>query len=105
MLGQRADRPGADVGRRADLERDLLLGQVIEQPLVVGGGDPVADPVGAQQVQGIPDRLRPGGLPGVRDAAQPGRPGLVEEGHELRSGHADLGSAQAEGDQTLRAQA
>ena len=42
------------------------------------GRAPVADPLGTEQVQRVPDRLRPRGLPRVRHAAQAGRPRGVE---------------------------
>ena len=60
------------------------------------------DPLGAQLPQRVPDRLRPGGLPGVRHRAQPGRAGLVEVRLELRPGYADLRAAQTEADQPVR---
>ena len=61
----------------------------------------MADPLGAQQPQGLPDRLRSGRLSRVRDAVQPGGPGRVEVRLELRPGYADLGAAEAEPDQRV----
>ena len=74
-----------------------------EQRGVLGGGGAVADPLGVQQLQGVPDRLRPGGLAGVRHAVQPGRARPLEVRLELRARHADLGSAEPEADQPLGA--
>ena len=51
----------------------------------------------------VPDRLRPGGLAGVRHAVQPGRAGRVEVRLELRPRHADLGTAEPEPDQRVDA--
>ena len=53
--------------------------------------------------QRVPDRLRAGGLAGVRHAVQPGGPGGVEVRLELRPRHPDLGPAQPEADQGVRA--
>ena len=51
----------------------------------------------------VPDRLRAGGLPGVRHAVQPGGAGLREVRRELLPRHADLRAAEAEADQPVRA--
>jgi hypothetical protein len=101
VLVERGDRAGADVGGRADLERDAAVGQVGHEHRVLRGRDAVADALGAEHVQRVPDGLRAGGLAGVRDAAQAGRPGPVEDGLELGPGYADLGPTQTETDQAV----
>ena len=55
---ERGDRPGGDVGRRAHLQRDAGLGEVGQQRGVLGGRRAVPDPLGAEQPQRVPDRLR-----------------------------------------------
>ena len=102
VLVEGGHRPGGDVGGRADLERDPVLGEVLQQRGVLGGGRAVADPLGAEVAEGVPHRLGPGRLAGVRQAAQPGGPGGVEVGLELRPGYADLGTAEPEPDQRVR---
>jgi hypothetical protein len=102
MVGQGADRAGAHVGGGAYLEGDPVDGEVVEQRRVVDGGDPVADTVGSQVAQRVPDGLRPGGLTGVRDAAQAEGPGPGEHVGELGPRHADLGAAEPEGDRPRR---
>ena len=61
----------------------------------------VADALGAEHAERVPDRLRPGGLAGVRHAVQPRGPGRVEVRLELRARHADLGTAEPEADQPV----
>ena len=102
VLVQRRHRPGRDVGRRAHLQRDARGGEVREQLRVLGGRRAVPDPLGAEQPDRVPDRLRAGGLPGVRDAAQPGGARGVEVRLELRAGYADLRATEAEADQRVR---
>lgn len=99
VLVQVGHRSGGHVGGGADLQRDPMLGQVLEQAWVPTGGRAVADPFGPELGDRIPDRLRSGGLPGVRQTVQAGGPGAVEVGLELRAGHTDLGTAEAESDQ------
>ncbi len=101
VLGERRDRAGGDVRGRADLQRDAGLGEVGEQRGVLGGRGAVADPLGAQQLERVPDRLGPGRLPRVRQAAQAGGAGGVEVRLELRPRHADLRPAEAEADQAV----
>ena len=85
-------RPRA--GRPARPARRMQLG-------VLRGRDAVADPLGPEHVEGVPDRLRTGGLPRVRHAVQPGRAGRGEVRLELRPRHPDLGTAQAEAHQRV----
>jgi hypothetical protein len=91
--------PERDVGRRADVEGDALLGQVGQQSLIMDRRDAVFDPFGVQTVQGVPDGLRPGGLAGMRDAVQPCRPGSGELLGEHRSREAQFRAAHSEADQ------
>ena len=63
----------------------------------------VADPLRAEQPQGVPDGLGSGGLAGVRHAVQAGRAGRVEVRLELRARHADLGPAEPEPDERVDA--
>ena len=90
-----------DVGQTSS--DDAGVGQVRQQLGVLGGRDAVADPLGAEQAQGLPDRLRTGGLPRVRHGPQPGGPGGVEVRAELRPRHPDLRTAQAEAHQGVGA--
>ena len=103
VLRERGDGARRDVRRRADLQADPGLGQVREQGRVLGGRGAVADPLGAEQAQRLPDRLRPGRLARVRHAVQTGRAGRVEVRLELRPRHADLRPAEAEPDQRVDA--
>ena len=80
---------------------DAVLGEMGEQLRVLRGAGAVADALGAQLVQRVPDRLRPGGLPGVRHGVQPGGDGAVEVRLELRAGYADLRPAEPERHQPL----
>ena len=98
------DRARGDVGGRADLQRDPVLGEVRQELRVLRGAGAVPDALGAQLRERVPDRLGPGGLARVRHGAQPGRYAPVEVRLELRPRHADLGTAQPEGDQSLGAQ-
>ena len=102
VLRQRRHRPGADVGRRTDFERDAVLGQVFHERRVVNRVDTVTDSLGAQQPHRVPDGLGPGRLTGVRHAVQPGGPGLGEVRLEPRPRYADLRAAEAEADQAVR---
>ena len=79
-----------------------VLGQMIKQALVLDCGGAVADSFRPELVQCVPDRLRSGGLTGVRHAVQPGGAGLVEVGLELRPRHPDLRPAESEPDQSSR---
>ena len=99
VLLERGDGAGGDVRGRADLERDAGLGEVGEQRRGPARPRAVADPLGAEQPERVPDRLRAGGLAGVRDAVQPGGAGRVEVRLELRPRHADLRAAEPEADQ------
>ena len=56
----------------------------------------MADALGAQQLQRVPDRLGAGRLARVRDRVEPGGPRGVEVRLELRPRDADLRSAEAE---------
>ncbi len=89
-----------DVGHTSSAIRRLR--QVRHQRRILRRRDAVPDPLRAQLPQRVPDRLRAGGLAGVRHRAQPGRAGLVEVGLELRAGYADLGTAEPEADQPVR---
>ena len=101
VLGERRHRLGADVGGRAHLEHDAGGGEVLHQLRVLRGRDAVADALGAEVAQRVPDRLRAGGLPRVRDAVQPGGVSLGEVRRELRPRHADLRTAEAEAHQAV----
>ena len=103
VLAQVGHRAGGHVGGRADLDRDLVRGQVGEQLRILDRGGAVTDPLGAELADGVPDRLRSGGLAGVRDAVQAGGPGRVEVRLELRSRYADLGATESEAHQARRA--
>ena len=95
------DGAGRDVGGGADLERHLVLDEVLDQRRVLDRRRAVADAFGAEVAQRVPDRLRAGRLAGVRHAVQPGRAGPVEHGLELRPVDTDLRAAQAEPDQRV----
>ena len=58
VLVQGAHRAGGDVGGGADLQRDAVLGEVGQQLRVLGGAGAVADALGAQVGERVPDRLR-----------------------------------------------
>ena len=103
VLGERGHGPGADVGRRAHLERDLLLAQPRQQPFVPSRGDAMTDAFGAEGVQGLPHRLGAGRLAGVRHAVQAGRASGLEVVGEQAARHAQLGAAEPEADQPVRA--
>ncbi len=106
-VDQRADRVAVqvgddlegDVGGRADVEGDLVLGQVLEQPRISDGGDAVLDPLGVQRRDRVPDGLRAGGLARVRHAVQARRTGPVELRGEHRAREAALGAPDAESHQ------
>jgi hypothetical protein len=63
-----------------------MLGEVLQQCLVLSGGQAVPDALGAEHLHGIPHRLRTGRLARVRQAGQAQRPGPREHVGELRSG-------------------
>ena len=103
MLSQRRHRPGADVRGRADLERDAVLDEIGQQPLVLDGVNAVPDAFGAEEVDRVPDRLGAGRFARVGHAVQAGRPSLIEVGLELGPVDAEFRAAQPETDQPGRA--
>ncbi len=101
MLLDVRDRPGRDVGGGAHLQRDAVLGEVVQELRVAHRAGAVADALGPQRGQRVPDRLRPGGLTGVRYGVQALGDRPVEVGLELWPLHSDLGAAETEGDESL----
>jgi hypothetical protein len=85
-----------DIGRRADLERDGLRGEPLDQRRVLDGTDAMPDPVGVQHVQAGRDAGRAGQLAAVRDEHQPGPPGDAERAPEFLCRAAPLVVGQAE---------
>ena len=63
----------------------------------------MADALGAEEVERVPDRLGAGRLARVRHAVQPGGAGLREVRRRTARADADLGAAEAEADQPVRA--
>src|SRR6266404_2476511 len=89
VVGERADRAGADVRERADVEHDPASGELADEPRILLGADAVTQPVGAERLE----RAAHGGgacdLARMRDGAEPERlrPAedvLVRLGRELR---------------------
>src|SRR5674476_69433 len=79
-----------------------MLGEIDEQRRVLHGRGAVTDPFGAQDVDGVPDRLGPGGLAGVWDRVETRGAGLREDVGELRPRHPDLGATEPEPDEAGR---
>src|SRR5919106_225295 len=73
----------AQVRGRAHLERDPVLGEVLQQPRIGGGADSVPDPLGAELGDRRPHFVRADGLPGVRHAVQPRCAGTAKGGREV----------------------
>ncbi len=72
VLGDRLRRAGLDVGRRAHLQRDALVADVLREPAeppagrdVVDDAHAVAEPVGAAPLDRLPDGRQPERLAGV----------------------------------------
>jgi hypothetical protein len=102
MGGKVGHDPGADVGGGTHLERDLVLGQMADEPRVVHAADSVADPLGAQALQRAPHRLGPPGtLAGMGHAVQPSGAGPSEGVGEAAAIDTRLGAAEAEADQAV----
>ena len=97
------DRARRDVGGRAHLEHDPRLREVREQVGVLRGRAPVADALGPEQPDRLPDRLRAGRLPCVRHGVQARGARPVEVLGELCPRHADLRPAEPEADERVGA--
>ena len=76
--------------------------QCLHQRRVLRRGDAVPDAFRAQEVEGVPDRLRTGGLPRVRHGVQPRGLGPGKVRRELRARDTDLGTAEPEAHQSVR---
>ena len=112
MLGDRGRGAGLHVGRRAELERDLLVADIAGQPAehglavvaaadVVGDPHAVPDPVRAAELDRRPDRVRPGGLAGVDGVDGVLLPEVAEGGQEPLRREADLGPGDVEAGHAL----
>jgi hypothetical protein len=98
MRRQVGDHPGTHVRGRADLQRDAPSAQLGHQLRVFEAADAMADALGSESVDRVPDRLRAGHLPRVRHAVQAGVPGDLEGPGELRPRH--LGTAEPQADES-----
>ena len=101
-LRHAANRAGAKVGGWADLERDLAIGQLGQQSIVLSRLHAVADARGFQLLQDFPDLLDRAFLAGMHGDAESGSTGLGEsalegggpaERRHVRSGQVDAHDA------------
>ena len=70
MRRRGGDGAGLDVAGERELECDAVFSEVVHQCRVLDGMHAVADPLGTEEAYGVPHRLRPGGLTGVRRQVQ-----------------------------------
>ena len=101
MVGEGGAAAGAEVGGDVDLDGDLLLGEDLEELVVVLGGEAVADAFGAD-IESGPDGGGAvdgaAGLAGVGGEAEAGVAGFGVEVFEEGGGAASLVAADADAD-------
>ena len=79
MLFERGHDAHADVGHGTDVEHRSPLLELLNEVRILDGTNAVAQPVGVQEIERVPDRVRRAQLSRVRDRAQASFAGAAED--------------------------
>ncbi len=97
MVRQRRNGAGLDIGREAGLNTDAMLGKKIHQRAVFNRFYAMADTLGAQLADRLPDAFRTSRFTRMHRYAETGVARLRKVAEELAAGKAQLIARQIDG--------